>query len=64
MFLQVMKAQVQVTNQPSFNSWPTKKKKNVSRSKLESINELSYSQLQKAFENLHREAVYAFKKLA
>lgn len=41
-----------------------KKKKNVSHSKLESINELSYSQLQKGFENLHREVVDAFKKFA
>ena len=41
-----------------------KKKKNVSHSKLESINDLSYSHLQKACENLHREAVNAFKKLA
>ena len=40
------------------------KKKNVRHSKLESINKLSYSQLQKAFKNLHREAVDTFKKLA
>lgn len=40
------------------------KKKNVSRSKLESINELFYSQLQKTFEKLDREVVNAFKMLA
>ena len=41
-----------------------KNKKNVSHSKLECINWLYYSQLQKAFENLHREIVDAFKKSA
>ncbi|XP_050896206.1 uncharacterized protein LOC127102934 [Lathyrus oleraceus] len=41
-----------------------KKKKNVSHSKLEYFNELYYSQLQKTFENLHREVVDAFKTLA
>lgn len=38
-----------------------KKKKHVSISKLETINDLSYLQLQKTFEDLHREALNAYK---
>lgn len=34
-----------------------KKKKHVSLSKLETINDLSYLQLQKALEDLHKEAL-------
>ncbi|XP_050908819.1 uncharacterized protein LOC127122544 [Lathyrus oleraceus] len=41
-----------------------KKKKNVSLSKLETINDLSYLQLQNIVEDLHREALKAFNKLA
>lgn len=40
------------------------KKKNVSHYELESVNELSYSQLQKAFQNLHKEVVNTLKNLA
>lgn len=40
-----------------------KKKKHVSFSKLEAINDLSYLQLQKDFEDLHRETLSAFNKL-
>ncbi|XP_050915618.1 uncharacterized protein LOC127130693 [Lathyrus oleraceus] len=39
------------------------KKKNVSHSKYEAIDKMSYSDLQIAFENLHGEAVEAFKRL-
>jgi hypothetical protein len=41
-----------------------KEEKDVSHSKIESTNELSYSQLQNAFENLQRQVVDTFKKLA
>lgn len=41
-----------------------KKKKNVSHCKYEHVDKLSYSELQVTFENLHREAVDAFKMLA
>ena len=62
--LQVMKSQIQVSKMTKlFFMTINKKKKNISHSKLESTKELSYSQLQKAFENLHREFVDAFKKL-
>lgn len=39
------------------------KKKNVSHSKYEPIDEMSYSELQIAFENLYGEAIDAFKRL-
>lgn len=39
------------------------KKKNASPSKLELTSDLYYSQLQDAFDNLHREELNAFKKL-
>lgn len=41
-----------------------RKKKQVSTSKLELTSDLFYSQLQNAFENLHREALNVFNKLA
>ena len=41
-----------------------RKKKQVSPSKLELTSDLSYFQLQDAFDNLPREALNAFKKLA
>lgn len=41
-----------------------RKKKNASPSKLQLNSDLSYSQLQDAFDNLHLEALNAFKKLA
>lgn len=40
------------------------KKKNVSHFKPKSTRDLSYSQLQEYFENLQRQAIKAFKKLA
>ncbi|XP_050878512.1 uncharacterized protein LOC127082317 [Lathyrus oleraceus] len=40
------------------------KKKNVIPSKLELTSDLSYSQIQYAFDNLHREAFNIFKKLS
>lgn len=41
-----------------------KKNKNIILSKLEFINYLYYLQLQKYFEDLHREALNAYNKLA
>lgn len=41
-----------------------KKKKVVSHSKFESTYDLSYSQWQESFENIQRQVIYAFKKLA
>ncbi|XP_050902822.1 uncharacterized protein LOC127115287 [Lathyrus oleraceus] len=41
-----------------------RKKKNVSPSKLKLTSDLSYFKLQDTFDNLHREALNAFKKLA
>lgn len=41
-----------------------RKNKQVSPSKLEITSDLSYSQLQDVFDNLHREALNAYKKLA
>ena len=41
-----------------------KKKKNVSHSKYDHVDEMSYIELQNAFDTLHHEAKEAFKRLA